>query len=208
MQILKVLLPLLALIISTASLPSNPITPPQSLSDPGGPCQSDSNCYGGANCCFSICTLGSCHAPANNAGAACLKDSNCFGGAKCCNSTMKLVTYYDQNIPPYVILSHTWGKDEITFADFVDNLSRSFFKSGSRKINYICRQAEENGYEFIWVDTCCIDKSSSSELSEAINSMYKWYWNTEICYVYLADVTTVEGFIHPTGSLLEPNRNF
>ena len=38
------------------------------------------------------------------------------------------------------------------------------------------------------VDTCCIDKSSSAELTESINSMYRWYQEAAICYAYLFDV--------------------
>jgi hypothetical protein len=38
------------------------------------------------------------------------------------------------------------------------------------------------------VDTCCIDKKSSAELSEAINSMFRWYKNAAVCYAYLSDV--------------------
>ena len=51
-----------------------------------------------------------------------------------------------------------------------------------------CKQAKLDGYEWVWVDTCCIDKRSSAELSEAINSMYWWYANAKICYTYLHDI--------------------
>jgi hypothetical protein len=37
--------------------------------------------------------------------------------------------------------------------------------------------------------SCCIDKTSSAELSEAINSMFRWYKNAAVCYVYLSDVS-------------------
>ncbi|KAK1756311.1 heterokaryon incompatibility protein-domain-containing protein [Echria macrotheca] len=95
----------------------------------------------------------------------------------------------DDEIPPYAILSHTWGDEEVTFRDW-DRLPRDEVKSmkGWGKINYCRKQAACNGYDWVWVDTCCIDKSSSAELSEAINSMFRWYKNAEICYVYLADV--------------------
>jgi hypothetical protein len=50
------------------------------------------------------------------------------------------------------------------------------------------------GLQYIWVDTCCIDKSSSAELLEAINSMFKWYQDAKVYYAYLADISkTVEG---------------
>ena len=58
----------------------------------------------------------------------------------------------------------------------------------SPKIRHGCAVARKNGYRYIWIDSCCIDKSSSSELSEAINSMYKWYALADVRYAYLADV--------------------
>lgn len=58
----------------------------------------------------------------------------------------------------------------------------------SDKVKGFCKIAREAGYEFVWIDSCCIDSSSSAELSEAINSMYQWYRLAEVCYVYLADV--------------------
>ncbi|GAB1738427.1 hypothetical protein NU219Hw_g3235t1 [Hortaea werneckii] len=89
--------------------------------------------------------------------------------------------------PPYAILSHTWEDDEVLFKD-MDDLEKAKAKSGWQKIEYVCRQALEDGLEWAWVDTCCIDKSSSAELSEAINSMFKWYECSTVCYVYLCDV--------------------
>ncbi|TBU62779.1 HET-domain-containing protein, partial [Dichomitus squalens] len=62
----------------------------------------------------------------------------------------------------------------------------------ARKIREACRVAREAGYQYLWIDSCCIDKASSSELSEAINSMYDWYGRAEVCYVYLADVSSGE----------------
>lgn len=64
---------------------------------------------------------------------------------------------------------------------------------GWSKIKGCCSQAVLDGLKYAWVDSCCIDKTSSSELSEAINSMYQWYENSRICYVYLSDVSTVTG---------------
>ena len=58
----------------------------------------------------------------------------------------------------------------------------------SPKVREACAFARANGYQYIWIDSCCIDKTSSAELSEAINSMYAWYARAEICYAYLADV--------------------
>ncbi len=94
----------------------------------------------------------------------------------------------------YAILSHTWGHSEQTFEDLV-RLREESHKTGnnprdcvSDKIRNSCILAEEDGYQWIWIDSCCIDKTSSSELSEAINSMFTWYSSSEACYAYLEDV--------------------
>ncbi|KAI0357654.1 HET-domain-containing protein [Trametes cingulata] len=58
----------------------------------------------------------------------------------------------------------------------------------SKKVKEFCRVAREAGYHIVWIDSCCIDKSSSAELSEAINSMFEWYSRADVCCVYLADV--------------------
>ena len=90
-------------------------------------------------------------------------------------------------LPPYAILSHTWGDDEVIYSDMQAGKAQS--KAAFRKISYTCRQALSDGLNFAWIDSCCIDKSSSAELSEAINSMYKWYEKAELCYAFLADVS-------------------
>nr|VWO99468.1 Zn(2)-C6 fungal-type domain-containing protein [Ganoderma boninense] len=77
----------------------------------------------------------------------------------------------------------------------------------SPKIRNACRVARTNGYRYIWIDSCCIDKSSSSELSEAINSMYKWYGLAKVCYAYLADVPPGKDH-HATGSAFCESRWF
>ncbi|KAK8014731.1 HET-domain-containing protein [Apiospora arundinis] len=94
------------------------------------------------------------------------------------------------NIPPYAILSHTWGAlgDEVVLQD----IREGYFAhkpGGYRKVLFCGRQARRDGLEYFWVDTCCIDKTSSAELTEAINSMYRWYQNAAKCYVYLEDVS-------------------
>ncbi|KAK0653028.1 heterokaryon incompatibility protein-domain-containing protein, partial [Cercophora newfieldiana] len=90
--------------------------------------------------------------------------------------------------PPYAILSHTWGAEEVTFQDFMNPSVRKR-KAGYKKIELTCSQARKDGYKYAWVDTCCIDKTNHTELDEAINSMFKWYQASGICYVYLADVS-------------------
>lgn len=93
-------------------------------------------------------------------------------------------------IPRYAILSHTWGADcdEVTFADLETKTVTS--KAGYRKLQFCADQAAQHGLRYFWIDTCCIDKSSSAELSEAINSMFAWYRDAARCYVYLTDVST------------------
>ncbi|PYI04548.1 HET-domain-containing protein [Aspergillus sclerotiicarbonarius CBS 121057] len=107
--------------------------------------------------------------------------------------TYRLKEYFDSEIPDYAILSHTWGKNEVTFHD-IQAFAKSGYqgqvtdKEGFRKVKYACQQAARDNLEYVWIDTCCIDNSSSVELSEAINSMYQWYLRSSKCYVYLTDV--------------------
>ncbi|KAH6853976.1 heterokaryon incompatibility protein-domain-containing protein [Chaetomium sp. MPI-CAGE-AT-0009] len=98
------------------------------------------------------------------------------------------------DIKRYAILSHTWAEDEVTFEDFQSLSSSSLqAKKGYAKIDGCCRQAEVDMIDWVWVDTCCIDKRSSAELSEAINSMFRWYEKAAVCYAYLADVQAQRG---------------
>jgi hypothetical protein len=92
------------------------------------------------------------------------------------------------SVPPYAILSHTWGDEdqEMTFEDIARNSGHK--KSGYKKVQLCARQARLDGLEYFWVDSCCIDKKSSAELSEAINSMYEWYSSAAVCYVFLDDL--------------------
>ncbi|KAG4441030.1 hypothetical protein IFR05_003485 [Cadophora sp. M221] len=102
---------------------------------------------------------------------------------------LHLEQFWDK-IPEYAILSHTWGDDELSFQDiqFKDPIAYEP-KMGYKKIRYSCEQAREDNIKWIWVDTVCIDKSSSAELSEAINSMFRWYQGAKICYAYFVDVS-------------------
>jgi hypothetical protein len=99
-------------------------------------------------------------------------------------ATFTLQDFLGQNVPPYGILSHTWEEEEVLFADVQNGRAKSRRK-GYAKVDGFCRKAAQDGFQWVWVDTCCIDKSSSAELSEAINSMYEWYRSSTICYVYL-----------------------
>ncbi|KAI0977093.1 heterokaryon incompatibility protein-domain-containing protein [Xylaria arbuscula] len=101
--------------------------------------------------------------------------------------TLKLVLHPSQPSNEYVILSHTWEDEEVTFQDF-QNLDVARTKKGFSKIEETCRLACKFKMKWAWVDTCCIDKTSSAELSEAINSMYRWYQNATLCCAYLSDL--------------------
>jgi hypothetical protein len=106
-------------------------------------------------------------------------------------TTMKLEHFNNGDNPRYAILSHTWGKEEVTFREMQDLADSTLTKSGYKKIIGACEQARKWSLDWVWVDTCCIDKSSSAELSEAINSMYGWYQSSDVCFAYLEDVTAL-----------------
>jgi hypothetical protein len=98
----------------------------------------------------------------------------------------------EEDVPPYAILSHTWNESqEVTFDHLKRNEEKD--KTGYNKIRFCAQQAKRDGLHYVWVDTCCIDKSSSSELQEAINSMFRWYQRAVKCYVYLSDVSNKNG---------------
>ncbi|KAL8376059.1 hypothetical protein RB595_007259 [Gaeumannomyces hyphopodioides] len=129
--------------------------------------------------------------------------------------TLRMKMFVDASVPEYAILSHTWVEDEeVDFQEMTrygaasqendptaaegvctcvchcqslisDTVRR---RSGYEKIVRTCRLAKECDIKWAWVDTCCIDKSSSAELSEAINSMYKWYNKAKVCFVFFADL--------------------
>jgi ankyrin repeat protein len=114
----------------------------------------------------------------------------------------KLEEFIGDNIPPYVILSHTWGadEDEISYQDIEQG---SVNKSGPQVVKFeaCCKQALQDGLRYAWIDTCCIPRSDLNELSEAINSMFRWYKNAAICYAYLADVPAGVDCSDPQSSL-------
>lgn len=116
--------------------------------------------------------------------------------------SLALITFLEDQTPEYAILSHTWGaaEEEVTFQQ-MSSLSESpdqndtatwrvklLSKNGFVKIREAAILAQKDGLQYLWVDTCCIDKTSSAELSEAINSMYRWYQASAVCYAYLSDV--------------------
>lgn len=101
--------------------------------------------------------------------------------------TMQFKQFYDAKVPEYVILSHRWEEaGEVEFADFV-NLTVAQRKAVP-KVGQFCHLARAHRWPWVWIDTCCIDKRSTVELTEAINSMYRWYKQARRCYVYFNDV--------------------
>lgn len=111
----------------------------------------------------------------------------------------QLKKFFDSCVPPYAILSHTWGsiEEELTFQMLQSGAplrtrSRRLPSLGWEKLLFCSQQAKKDGLDYFWIDTCCINKESSAELSEAINSMFEWYRKAAVCYVYLSDVSSVD----------------
>jgi hypothetical protein len=151
--------------------------------------------------------------------------------------TMKMEEFFDGTVPPYVILSHRWGPEEVSFQewnrvleledkihsitrqsafhtarhanDYHHEIQREKYRKLAEKKAAIRQKAgfskilscaglvrkqksrtegEQTLCSYVWIDTCCIDKTNNAELSEAINSMFRWYRNSKLCLVYLADV--------------------
>ena len=108
----------------------------------------------------------------------------------------KILEFCNDEATAYAILSHQWiDPTEVDYEEMVDLAKMDTEEQdnircrlGYKKIVDACRQAKRDGYKWVWIDTCCIDKRSSAELSEAINSMYRWYANAKVCYAYLHDV--------------------
>ena len=107
----------------------------------------------------------------------------------------KVLDFGDDEETEYAILSHRWVREEVDYGEMVELAKMAVEErdeirqcDGYRKILQSCELAQKDGYEKLWVDTCCIDKRSSAKLSEAINLMYRWYENAKVCYAYLHDV--------------------
>lgn len=99
----------------------------------------------------------------------------------------------------YAILSHRWGPDEILFSQighFANELRQTKYRHALPQLDKIhgaCLTARNQGLHWMWIDNCCINKSDNSELSESINSMFKWYSEAVICLTYLSDVRKTSG---------------
>ncbi|KAL8881413.1 MAG: hypothetical protein Q9198_001384 [Flavoplaca austrocitrina] len=101
--------------------------------------------------------------------------------------TWRLEEVWSEEVKTYAILSHRWQEEEVSFKDMQD-IEMASKKQGFSKIKRSCDRALHHGYDYVWVDTCCINNESSAELSEAINSMFRWYKRAAVCYAYLSDV--------------------
>ncbi|KAI0714451.1 heterokaryon incompatibility protein-domain-containing protein [Cerioporus squamosus] len=95
----------------------------------------------------------------------------------------------------YAVLSHVWDEEgEKSFQDIralpslVNGTGATPRHLAGAKIRNACMLAESHGHKWLWADTCCIDKTSSAELSEAINSMFRYYHLASVCYAYMKDV--------------------
>ena len=100
--------------------------------------------------------------------------------------------FIGKTVPDYAIVSHRWGDEEISHQTFNDHcetyINGERHGHGWTKIVKACELALGQGLEWVWIGTCCIDKRSSAELTEAINSMFEWYRQSEICFAFLPDV--------------------
>ncbi|KAH3958541.1 hypothetical protein HBH98_078060 [Parastagonospora nodorum] len=100
----------------------------------------------------------------------------------------ELTTFDDDTAPPYAILSHTWTVgQEVTYEELLEGTGIN--KPGFKKLRFCSERAAADSLEYFWVDTCCINKATSVELSTAINSMFRWYQRAKKCYVYLSNVS-------------------
>ncbi|KAG6363910.1 hypothetical protein INS49_009013 [Diaporthe citri] len=103
-------------------------------------------------------------------------------------TTLGIEEFFGSSVPQScAILSHRWEAGEVTYQEVI-NLQGLDQKAGWAKVREACRVAHSKGYSYAWVDTCCINKQDLTELTEAINSMFKWYAKSAVCFAYLSDV--------------------
>ncbi|OAP54709.1 hypothetical protein AYL99_11157 [Fonsecaea erecta] len=110
------------------------------------------------------------------------------------NGDLAFQEFTREDVPAYAILSHTWltdNNEEISFHDVEAGTGKG--KAGWKKIEFCADKASADGLRYFWIDTCCIDKRNNTELSKAINSMFRWYQKATRCYAYLTDVSLHDG---------------
>jgi UDP-2,3-diacylglucosamine pyrophosphatase LpxH len=98
-----------------------------------------------------------------------------------------LTDFRGKTIPPYAILSHRWSDSEILIED-ISNRTYKEKEEGYRKLQFCAERAAQDELQYVWIDTCCIDRWNNNERSKAINSMFQWYKDAARCYVFLSDV--------------------
>ncbi|KAF5366239.1 hypothetical protein D9758_005820 [Tetrapyrgos nigripes] len=104
--------------------------------------------------------------------------------------TCRLVDFSENDpTPPYAILSHRWVLgEEVSYQDYLESRPETKKKLGYRKIQYACREARTDGFDYIWIDSICINQGNHDEVARNINGMYSFYQHSEVCYAYLTDV--------------------
>ncbi|KAM3421542.1 hypothetical protein BST61_g1931 [Cercospora zeina] len=120
-------------------------------------------------------------------------------------STLQFSDFLGSTIPKYAILSHVWSDSEVSYEDFLAGRKQDGY--GYQKIVKLCEFArKKHDLQWAWIDTCCIDKRSSAELSEAINSMFEWYLKSTICLVFLSDVHELSQ--HDPGDIVQLQNHY
>ncbi|KAK7437911.1 hypothetical protein VKT23_018346 [Stygiomarasmius scandens] len=117
--------------------------------------------------------------------------------------THRLVDFpeHRDEYPSYAILSHRWLDEEVTYQEYLRPRDETKRKSGYRKILQACKQASRDGFEYIWIDTCCINQEDQDEVARNVKSMYAYYGNSDVCYAYLVDISTKTGISYLTQRL-------
>ncbi|KAG2749101.1 hypothetical protein P692DRAFT_20496396 [Suillus brevipes Sb2] len=88
-----------------------------------------------------------------------------------------------------VLLSHRWEGTEALLHDIQDKVVYELNELGGiAKLQSFCKIVRDAGYLWAWMDTCCIDRRSNTELQESVNSMFVWYHHSALTIVYLCDV--------------------
>lgn len=110
-------------------------------------------------------------------------------------NNLEFTEFRDHERPTYAIASHRWQEEEVAYQEVRER--RNTHKKGYRKVEAFAKYVRENVHpiRWLWIDTCCINKDSAAELSEAINLMFDWYRKAEVCLAYLvdADSDTAQG---------------
>ncbi|KAG8527179.1 uncharacterized protein KY384_008609 [Bacidia gigantensis] len=106
--------------------------------------------------------------------------------------TLTFEEFFETELPAYAILSHRWGAKEVDYKQIRKGKAKK--GPGYAKFQECCALAESRRCDWVWIDTCCIDKRSSAEVTEAVNSMYRWYQNAKECYAYLHDVDSSDPY--------------